>query len=316
MDAKIKVGISTCLLGEKVRYDGNSKRDSYLVDVIGPFVEWVPVCPEVECGLPIPREAMRLIGNSDALCLVTIKTQKDITPQMDRWLGGKLGQLESESLCGFVFKTKSPSSAMRDAKIYSSKGVPSQKGPGIFARAFMARFPNLPVEDEGRLQDAGLRENFIERIFVLHRWQQLTRDQVRPKDLIEFHTKHKYLIMAHSPQKLSELGRLVAHVKPESLKAALSDYQQLLMETLKLKATVKKQVNVLHHLIGYFKRVLTFDEKQELLEVIDQYHRELVPLIVPITLISHYVRKYNDSYLKEQVYLHPHPIELMLRNHV
>ena len=316
MNTRIKVGISTCLLGKKVRYDGNGKRNDYLVDILGPFVEWVSVCPEVECGLSIPREAMRLVGDPLSPRLMTIHTKEDITPRMQTWMKGKLNKLESESLCGYVFKSKSPSSGMRDAKIYSEKGHILTKGPGIFARAFMERFPSLPVEDEGRLNDAGLRENFIERLFVSHRWQHMANESPGVKELVAFHTRHKYLIMSHSPQKLRELGKRVAQAKEKTLSDTLSSYYVLLMEALKLKATVRKHVNVLNHLMGYFKKVLSADEKQELLEVIARYHQELIPLIVPVTLINHYVRKYAEPYLSEQIYLHPHPAELMLRNHV
>jgi len=315
-DEKIKLGISTCLLGEKVRYDGGHKLDRFLVNTVGAFVEWIPICPEVECGLPIPRESMRLVESSDGIRLKTGKTNIDHTPRMLTWAGERLDLLEKEDICGYIFKSKSPSSGMRDIKIYSEKGMPIGKGVGLFARKLMERFPHLPVEDEGRLNDAGLRENFIERIFVYQRWRQMVGSGASRRQFIDFHTDHKLLIMAHSEKHLRILGKLVAAPHEKEKASLLHDYFVMLMEALKLKATVKKNVNVLQHIMGYFKQQVSSDEKQELLEVIDQYHRRLIPLIVPVTLLNHYVRKYQQDYLLRQVYLKPHPAELMLRNHV
>ncbi len=316
MENKLKLGISTCLLGENVRYDGGHKLDRYLRDIVGSFVEWVPVCPEVECGLSVPREAMRLVGDPTDPRLVTIKTGLDLTKRMKTWADKKLDALEKENLCGYIFKSKSPSSGMRSVKVYDAHGVPSKNGVGIFAAAFMRRFPQLPVEDEGRLNDAGLRENFIERIFVYKRWRDLIASDPTIGKLVNFHTEHKLLLMAHSPSFLRELGALVAGAKKRDRRVVFEDYSQIMMTALKLKATVKKNTNVLHHAMGYFKKLITADEKQELLEVIENYHRQLVPLIVPITLVKHFVRKYHEPYLSRQVYLTPHPDELMLRNHV
>jgi len=316
MNDRPKLGISTCLLGENVRYDGGHKLDRYLKDVVGQFVDWVPVCPEVECGMPTPREALRLVGDPENPRLVTSRTGIDKTEQMLTWAKMRLDQLEKENLCGYVFKSKSPSSGMQGIKVYDKNGVPSKKGVGMFARAFMERFPLMPVEDEGRLNDARLRENFIERIFVYKRWQNFVQNDGSRKGLVDFHTDHKLLIMAHSPKHLSELGKLVAQVKELDPKELHDRYLSTLMTALKLHATIKKNVNVLQHIMGYFKKQLSSDEKQELLEVIGNYHKGLIPLIVPITLVNHYVRKYNEPYLKRQYYLNPHPIELMLRNHV
>ena len=311
----VKLGISHCLLGENVRYDGGHKLDRYLRDVVGPFVEWVPVCPEVECGLPVPREAMRLVGDPESPRLVTTKTLVNQTERMERWIARRLPELAGEDLCGFIFKTRSPSSGMRDVKVYTEAGMPSKKGVGLFAGAFMEAFPHIPVEDEGRLQDAGLREKFIERVFVFHRWKRMVAGGRAAKPLVDFHTDHKLLLMAHSPKHLRELGALVASMKGRE-EAVFDGYFQTMMKAMKLKATVKKHTNVLMHMVGYFKKMLSDDEKQELLDVIDHYHKILVPLIVPVTLIKHYVRKYDEPYLRRQVYLNPHPAEMMLRNHV
>ncbi len=316
MEQKIKIGISSCLLGEKVRYDGGHKLDHYLKDTLGQFVEWTPVCPEVECGLSVPREAMHLAGTTEAPRLVTRKTGTDYTDRMQQWARGRLEELEKEDLCGFIFKSRSPSSGMRGVKVYNPSGVPSASGVGIFARAYIDHFPLMPVEDDGRLNDPDLRENFIERIFVYRRWKELTNQKGSIKDLISFHTEHKLLILSHSPKHYSALGKLVAEGRRHDLSRLHDEYLQLLMEGLRLLSTVKKNTNVLQHMMGYFKNKLTGDEKKELSEVIGNFHAGLIPLIVPITLFNHYVRIYDEPYLKRQHYLNPHPLELKLRNHV
>jgi uncharacterized protein YbgA (DUF1722 family) len=235
---------------------------------------------------------------------------------MKRWAKERTAELEQEGLCGFVFKARSPSSGMRGVKIYNEAGIPYATGSGIFAHAFMKRFPLLPVEDEGRMHDPGIRENFIERVFVYQRWQEYIRKDGSLGGLVSFHTDHKYLIMAHSQKHYANLGRMVAAGKSARRDKLHADYLETLMEGLQLLATPKKNTNVLQHMAGYFKDTLSAEEKKELLEVITSYHDGLVPLIVPVTLLRHYVRKYRESYLSRQFYLNPHPLELMLRNHV
>ena len=313
---KITLGISSCLLGNNVRYDGGHKLDHFLVDTLGQYVDWVPVCPEVECGLPIPREAMHLVGDPEDPRLVTIRTGVDHTARMKRWAKKRTTELEKEELCGFVFKSRSPSSGMRGVKIYTDAGMPNTTGSGIFAHAFMKEFPLLPVEDEGRMHDPGLRENFIGRVFVYRRWQEYTKKDGSLGGLVAFHTDHKYLVMAHSQKHYMALGKMVAAGKSARRDRLHADYLETLMEGLQLLATPKKNTNVLQHMAGYFKDKISAEEKKELLEVIVSYHDGLVPLIVPITLLKHYVRKYKEAYLSRQVYLNPHPLELMLRNHV
>lgn len=315
MREKIRLGISSCLLGNRVRYDGQHKLDHFLVDVLGQYVEWVPVCPEVECGLPVPREAMRLVGDPEHPRLVTIKTRTDHTDRMLQWASRRARELDREDLCGFVFKSRSPSSGMKSVKVYNDDGMPSQTGVGLFAKAFMDRFPLLPVEDEGRLNDALLRENFIERIFAFHRWKTFRNGDGSLKGLIRFHTEHKLLLMAHSPKHYQLLGKLVADTKSLPKNALLDEYSWLFFEGLAMLATNRKHTNVLQHMMGYFRKRLSSDEKAELGDIIKAYHAGMVPLIVPVTLINHYVRKYDEPYLKQQVYLNPHPYELKLRNH-
>jgi uncharacterized protein YbgA (DUF1722 family)/uncharacterized protein YbbK (DUF523 family) len=313
---KIKIGISTCLLGEKVRYDGGHKLDRYITDTLGHYFEWFPVCPEVEYGLPVPRESMHLIGDPASPRIVTVKTGVDHTEGMKKWAEDKLRQLEKEDLCGFIFKSKSPSSGIGGIKVYTSSGMPSNKGTGIFGGALMHFFPFIPVIDDGRLHNPNMRENFIEQVLIYKRWNTFIKNGPKIRDLIVFHTNLKLLILSHSPKYYSTLGKLVAQAKKYQPDVLYFEYIRILMEGLRLPATIKKNTNVLLHIAGYFKKQLSPEDKRELLEVIDQYHKCHIPLIVPIVLINHYVRKFDEPYLKMQFYLNPHPIELMLRNHV
>jgi len=313
---KIKLGISTCLLGETVRYDGRHKLDRFLMNTLGQYVEYVPVCPEVECGLGVPRESMHLEGDPDSPRLVTTRTKQDMTDRMVQWARKRVVELEKEDLCGFIFKSNSPSSGMERVRVYNEKGMPVKKGIGIFAGIFMDRFPLLPAEEEGRLHDPELRENFVERIFTLKQWREVLAKKKGRGNLVDFHTQNKLLILSHSPKHYQVMGKLVAQAKEVPIKELYTQYQILLTEALKLKTTPKKNANVLQHMMGYFREQLSSDEKQELLEVIENYRKGYIPLTVPITLINHYVRKYDQPYLKKQVYLNPHPLELQLRNHV
>jgi uncharacterized protein YbgA (DUF1722 family)/uncharacterized protein YbbK (DUF523 family) len=314
VEEKITIGVSSCLLGNKVRYDGGHKHDRYITGTLGNYFDFVPVCPEVECGLPIPREAMRLVGDPALPRLVTNKTGIDHTDRMREWAARRVQELESEGLCGFIFKAKSPSSGMERVKIYNGGGMPRNIGVGLFARAFMDHFPLLPVEEEGRLHDLILRENFIESVFVYRRWRTVLENPT-PRNLVEFHTDHKLLLRAHSENHYRTLGKLVAGAGSTDMDELLERYQQTLMEAMKLKPTINKHINVMLHMMGYFKNVLSPDEKIEMLEVIEQFRNHYVPLIVPITLFNHYIRKYDESYLRRQYYLNPHPTELKLRNH-
>lgn len=315
MGNDIAIGVSSCLLGEKVRYDGGHKHDRYITDTLGRFFRFVPVCPEVGCGLSIPREAMRLEGDPSAPRLVTNRTGIDLTERMLDFCRKKVVELEREDLCGFIFKKDSPSSGLFRVKVYGG-GAPARNGRGLFADALVKHFPLLPVEEEGRLYDMNLRENFIERVFAFRSWKDFLLGPCGMGDLVAYHTGRKLQIMAHSPEIYREMGKLVAEGKRLSRVQLLESYRELLMWALSLHATVKKNTNVLSHIMGYFKKYLTPGEKEELLEIIRQYHEQLIPLIVPVTLLKHYVNKYDQGYLKSQSYLNPHPMELMLRNHV
>jgi len=314
--APLRLGISRCLLGEEVRFDGGHKRDSFLTDVLGHYVEWVPVCPEVEAGLGTPREAMRLVGDVQKPRLVTIKRGTDHTHALETMTAQRTEQLKDMDLSGYVFKKGSPSCGIERVRIYDEHGTVSRKGVGLFARAFIEQFPLIPVEEEGRLCDPMLRENFIERVFCYRRWQDLVQSGVTRQTLVQFHTVHKYLLLAHHPQQYEVLGRLVGQAHQYRPKELAHRYGELFMKVLAVKATVRKHVNVLQHILGYFKARLGTHEKTELLGVIGDYHHGLTPLVVPLTLIKHYVQIFDVDYIRDQVYLNPHPKELMLRNHV
>lgn len=316
MEDKFRVGISSCILGNPVRWNAGHKLDKYLTHTLGEFVEYVPVCPEVEVGLGVPRESMRLVGNPENPRLITFKSKTDHTAKMVRWARKRVRALENENLCGFIFKSDSPSSGMVRVKVYNDKGMPHKVGVGIFAREFMNHFPSIPVEDDGRLNNPQIRENFIQQIFTMKGWRDIGMGRRTMGKLVEFHTRNKLLLLSHSQKHYRMMGKLVAQGKQLPLADLYRRYQNLLLEALKLKTTIKKNINVLQHLMGYFKKQLSGDEKQELLETFEHYRREQVPLIVPVTLINHYVRKYQQPYLKDQTYLHPHPLELKLRIHI
>ena len=312
----LRLGISRCLLGDEVRFDGGHKKDNFLTDVLGRYVEWVSVCPEVEAGLGTPREAMRLAGDSHHPRLVTIKSGTDHTRALETMTTNRIQELRELDLSGYVFKKGSPSCGIERVRIYNEHGMPSRNGVGLFAQAFIEQFPLIPVEEEGRLCEPTLRENFIERVFCYRRWQDLVQSGVTRQVLVQFHTVHKYLLLAHSPQQYEVLGRLIGQAHQHRPKELAHRYGELFMKALAVKATVRKHVNVLQHILGYFKEWLGAREKTELLGVIGDYHRGLTPLIVPLTLIKHYVQTFEVGYIRDQVYLHPHPKELMLRNHV
>jgi uncharacterized protein YbgA (DUF1722 family)/uncharacterized protein YbbK (DUF523 family) len=313
---KVRLGISGALLGDSVWNRGKYSGDRFLKDTLGRFVDYVPIFPEEDCGLEEVWEDLRLEGDVRAPRLKDRKSGEDFTGKVLSWAHRKAEELEGEDLCGFVLMARSPITGMERVYVHAGEtGSKKKEGVGLFASVLMERFPMLPVEEDGRLHDPGLRENFIERIFVFKRWREMLAAGVKLGGLVDFHTRHKLLILSHSPKHYTDMGRLVAKAKEVPAKELYGRYASLLMEALRLQATAKKQANVLHHLMGHFKKDLAADEKQELLDVIGQYHRGTLPLIVPITLINHYVRKYDSPYLKGQVYLEPHPVELRLRNH-
>jgi uncharacterized protein YbgA (DUF1722 family)/uncharacterized protein YbbK (DUF523 family) len=312
----IRIGISACLLGDEVRYDGGHKRDTFLATVMGPLVEWVKVCPEVETGMGTPREAMRLVDAGGRIRMLTVKTGVDHTDTMTAYARRRVDALAAENLSGYVLKKDSPSCGMTRVKLFRGAGAPARTGVGLFARALLDRYPHLPVEEEGRLSDSRLRENFVERVFAYRRLRDLFDGRWTIGDLVRFHTAHKLVLMAHSPTAYARLGRLVAQAKGTPRATFRDGYTAGFMLALTVIATPQRHTNVLQHMVGYFKRTLDAASRDELLASIEDYRKGLLPLIVPITLIRHHVRQHQVAYLAEQVYLEPHPKELMLRNHV
>lgn len=312
----IKIGVSSCLLGNKVRYNGGHARDRYVTQTLSEYMDFVPVCPEVECGLGTPRPTMHLRGDVAHPRLVVTKTGEDHTDQMISWARERLEELDKEDLCGFVFKKNSPSSGMARVKVFNEKGQPVKKGSGIFAGMFMKRFPLIPAEEDGRLNDPRLRENFIERIFTLRRWRDTISKGRTRGNLVAFHTANKLLLRSHGEKYYRQMGQLVASGKKRPTNALYKEYETMLMNALALHTTIAKHTNVMMHMLGYFKKQLSAGEKAEMLDLIEDYRQGYLPLVVPLTLFSHYVRKYDQLYLKEQTYLYPHPVALKLRNHV
>ncbi len=316
VDSPIYVGISTCLLGQKVRFDAGHKRDRYITDILGEYFRYVAVCPEVEVGMGIPRESVKLVGTAENPSMIGNKTGEDWTGRMNDYSAARVKKQDLKDICGYILKKDSPSCGMERVRVYDDKGMPDRKGIGLFAAALLERFPLLPVEEEGRLNDASLRENFIVRVFAYHRLRSLFSGGFTRGKLVDFHTIHKLLLMAHSPKHYRELGKLVADISNHTPAEMRDTYSKLFMEAFQIKTTTKKNVNVLQHIIGYLKKQLGSREKQDIIRVINDYHQELVPLVVPLTLIRHYIDLHQIEYIQQQVYLNPHPKELMLRNHV
>jgi uncharacterized protein YbgA (DUF1722 family)/uncharacterized protein YbbK (DUF523 family) len=304
------------LLGERVRFDGGHKRNDFLTSGFGNFVEWVSVCPEVEVGLPTPRDSMRLEGDPEQPRLMITKSREDISAAMDLFSHDRVAQLKEADLCGFVLKKDSPSCGLHNVRVYNDSGMPSRKGMGLFARALTDALPSLPVEDEGRLSDPGLRESFVERVFSYRRLKDLLQRQPNAGNLVAFHTKHKLQLMSHSPKLYRDLGRVVATAGSSDLPQLLATYAATFMEIMSVRTTSAKHTDVLQHVLGHFKKVLDAAARRELLGAIDDYHQGLVPLVVPVTLLGHYARVCEIDHLTGQTYLQPHPKELMLRNHV
>jgi uncharacterized protein YbgA (DUF1722 family)/uncharacterized protein YbbK (DUF523 family) len=317
-EAPIRIGVSTCLLGSSVRWDGGHKRDAFLVDRLGPFVEWVPVCPEVEIGLGVPREPIHLARERGGgpLRLVASRSGTDWTARMQRFGERRARELEGLDLCGYVLKKGSPSCGLERVPVRNAAGMPEKNGRGLFAAALLDAAPLLPVEEEGRLTDPRLREGWIERVFAYRRLRSLLAARFSLASLVRFHTAHKLQLLAHAPARYAALGRLVATAKALPPAALRARYAEGFMQALRPQATPRRHVNVLQHALGHFRRRLDAPDRRELAALIDDYGRGLVPLIVPITLLRHHVARLGVEYLAGQVYLEPHPKELMLRNHV
>jgi uncharacterized protein YbgA (DUF1722 family)/uncharacterized protein YbbK (DUF523 family) len=310
--AKIRLGISSCLLGQKVRFDGNHKLDSYLTDTLGLYFEWVPVCPEVAIGLGVPRPPIRLVGSASTPRAVGVKDDTlDVTDKLAAY--GRQQARQLDDLSGYVFKSKSPSCGMERVKIYQRTGIPAKSGRGVYAEAFLSGQPWLPAEEEGRLSNPRLRENFIERVFVYRRWQELMTHGLTASRLVEFHTRHKLALMAHDVEAYRVLGRLVAQAGRRNLNEAGREYLAKMMLAFQRLGTPARHANVQMHLMGYLKHHLDAADKAELLGVIHAFRRGEIPIASPLTLLKHHFRRHPDPYIIGQTYLNPDPRELLLR---
>ncbi len=310
---RIRIGISSCLLGEAVRFDGGHKHDPYINGTLRHYFDFIPVCPELAIGLGVPREPIRLVSTRSGTRVVgTRDAALDVTEALYHY-GQRMGR-ELRDISGYILKRGSPSCGMERVKVYTRAGMPHRGEAGMYARALMEMQPLLPIEEEGRLGDPVLRENFIGRVFVYHRWQTLRRERLTPARLVDFHTRHKLLIMAHSQAAYRRLGRLVAGAGVGDLKALAEEYVQELMTALKRRVARQHHVNVMQHLMGYLRDALDAADRAEMHETIAAYGQGVVPLVVPLTLLKHHFRRHPHPYVENQYYLSPHPAELMLRN--
>jgi len=312
-DLPIRVATSSCLLGEEVRFDGGHKHNGYLTKTLARYFELIPFCPEVAIGLGVPRPPIRLMAKDGQVRVVGVADPSiDVTQDLVDY--GRSVAARLDGVSGYIFKRGSPSCGMERVKIYTDKGMPVDSGAGLYAQTIMHELPLLPTEEEGRLMDPVLRENFIERVFVYHRWQSLVRSEFTPAKLIDFHTNHKFSILAHDERTYRDLGQLVAEAGSTDLEPLAQRYAGLLMTAMKKRATRKLHSNVLTHIMGFLKDKIDSGDKAELLDIIEKYRHGQIPLIVPITLLKHHLRRYPEPYIARQYYLNPHPEELMLRN--
>ena len=317
VEASPKLGISSCLLGNEVRYDGGHKHNAYIRRTLGEYFDFFPFCPEVAIGLSTPRPPIRLIDDGESVrVLGTDDSSLDYTAKL-RGYGDRVSG-SMDDYCGYIVKKDSPSCGMERVKIYQGKkeAPPVRRGSGAYTAALMASRPELPVEEEGRLMDPGLRENFVIRVFTLFRWRCMVKEGLTPGSLVEFHTRHKFLIQAHHEATYRKLGPMVSRAGSEDLDALAPEYLVCLMQGLRHVTTPGKQANVLMHIMGFIKNQMTPEDKTEMLDLIEMHQSGLVPVIVPITLMNHFLRRYPHEYIEKQYFLEPHPRELMLRNHI
>lgn len=313
MESSIKVGISSCVLGQRVRFDSGHKISNFVTKELDGYFNFVPVCPEVGVGMSVPRPTIRLVSNEERIALVETKNpDNDHTDNMLTYSKNKVSELEEEQLCGYIVCAKSPTCGMERVKVYSKNNA-AKEGIGLYTRTLMEKMPWLPVEEDGRLNDPVLKENFITRVYCLNDFYESMDGEPTRGKIIDFHSRYKLTLMAHHPESYRSLGRLVADVANYEIEDFYNEYRLGLMKALQNRASRKNNTNVLMHLQGYFKRSLNSDEKAELATVISDYRTGLLPLLAPLTLIKHYLNAYPDAYLQKQKYLEPYPQEMRLR---
>ena len=333
-EKQITLGISSCLLGHKVRYNGGHKRSSFCVNTLARFFHFEPICPELAIGLGIPREPIRLVGKLADSSLSAEKSSSsapgkklnirvvgtdnaelDVTDDLVQYGRQMAGQLSH--ICGYILMQKSPSCGMDRVKVYHQNGHPlGESAPGAYAGAFMDSCPLLPVEEEGRLHDPVLRENFFTRVYAYYSWQKMVLAQPSYNALVEFHAMYKYMIMAHYPQGYKRLGQIVARGRESSLPALLEEYFEAFMTALKRRANRKSHTNAMMHILGYVKKSVAGKERNQLLTLIEEYRQGMVPLIAPMTMLRHFIENHGSPYIQKQTYLTPHPDQLGLRNQI
>lgn len=316
MTRKLRIGISACLLGQEVRFDGGHKRNAFLVDILGELVEYHDVCPEYEIGLGIPRPSLQLRGKPDDPRIIESKSEADHTEAMAGFSEKKVEEIEQLRLDGFILKKDSPSCGLFRVRVYNEHGIPSRDSRGIFAAALARSFPQLPMEEEGRLHDPPLRENFFERVYAYSRLQDFFEKRWTVGQLSDFHAREKFLLLAHEEEGYRHLGRWVAEAKGKDPEEVRREYVSRYMEVLSVIATPRKHRNVLQHLMGFLKTFLTPEQKQEILGLLDDFTEGLIPLVAPLTLLAHHARTHEVEYLVNQSYLNPHSKLLKLRNYV
>lgn len=311
---KIKIAVSACLMGEKVRHDGSHRHDSFLTQTLSRFCELIPICPEVEAELGLPREAMHLESEGKEIRLIGSKSGRDLSSQLIKLTNKRMKFLAQEKIMGYIFKKRSPSCGISGIAVIDGQTKKlAHMGPGIYAQEFMINFPKIPVIDDGRLHNPELREAFFEKVFMLHKWQSTLRAK-KMADLVSFHSWHKMTLMAHSPTIMREMGKLIGNQSNLKADEVFTNYQILLDKNLNQAKTTKKNVDVLMHLFGHFKKEIDQEEKQEFLEILEHYRQGNYPILIPITLLNHFAKKYKNKYVGEQHFLCPHPVELRLRN--
>ncbi|AMB81031.1 DUF1722 domain-containing protein [Pseudomonas sp. PAMC 29040] len=311
---KPKIAISACLLGAEVRFNGGHKASQLCSQALSEYFEFVPLCPEVAIGLGIPRQPIRLIGDpAQPQAVGSVDSAMDVTRPLHDYAVAMAAA--HTDICGYIFMQKSPSCGLERVKVYQDGGRPAElRGRGIYAQAFCAAHPDLPVEEEGRLNDPVLRENFLTRVYAYSAWQQLLEDGITRRSLTEFHARYKYQLMAHHPEQYKTLGNMLGSLGKGDPREIAPQYFSELMKALKKCATRRTHTNVLQHISGYLKQSLSREDKQEMQYLIGQYLHGIVPLVVPLTLLKHHFRQHPDPYISRQVYLQPHPENLSLRN--
>lgn len=313
----IRIGISSCLLGQKVRYNGDHKWNQFVVEVLGNYFKWLPICPEVEIGLGVPRDTLRLVlgpDKSDPPRLIVTKTGEDLTDRMESYAQNRISDIDPLSIHGYIFKKGSPSCGVERVSIYRGNHMDNKKGRGVFAEKLVQLYPLLPVEEEGRLSDLTLRRNWVERVFAYYRLTQLKRINPSEQDIIHFHTCHKMQLLSHSRILYKELGQLVAQVGRKNKEELLDIYGSIFMKALSIHTTRKKHADVMYHLLGFLKKKITVLDKKELVEKIEKYRLSECPLVVPITLLNHHFLHHPIPWIKQQTYLEPFPQEMLIRD--